>query len=61
MDLDQYRQASLHVWNTVAGGWGRERELMWAASRPAGEDMVSALDPQPGDTVLELAAGTGET
>jgi SAM-dependent methyltransferase len=34
---------------------------MWATSRPAGEDMVAALDPKPGDTVLELAAGVGDT
>jgi SAM-dependent methyltransferase len=61
MDLDQYREASLTIWNAVAGGWGRERELIWEGSRVAGEDMVAGLDPKPGDTVLELAAGTGDT
>ena len=61
MDLDQYRQASLNIWETVAGGWGRERELIWEGTRVIGEDMVASLDPKPGDTVLELAAGTGDT
>lgn len=61
MDLDQYREASLNVWNTVAAGWGRERELIWEGSRVVAEDMVAGLDPQPGDAVLELAAGTGDT
>ena len=34
---------------------------MWEGSRGVGEWMVEALDPQPGQTILELAAGTGET
>ena len=61
MDLEQYREVSLNIWNTVAGGWGRERELVWEGSRAAGEDMVASLDPSPGDSVLELAAGAGDT
>lgn len=61
MDLDEYRKVSLNIWNTVAEGWGRERELVWEGSRVVGEDMVASLDPQPGDAVLELAAGTGDT
>jgi SAM-dependent methyltransferase len=34
---------------------------MWESSRAVGEWLVEALDPQPGETILELAAGTGET
>lgn len=34
---------------------------MWDVSHVVGEQMVSKLDPQPGQTVLEVAAGTGET
>ena len=30
-------------------------------TRAVGERLVAALDPKPGETVLELAAGTGET
>jgi SAM-dependent methyltransferase len=61
MDLDEYREASLNIWNTMAGGWGRERELVWEGSRAAAEEMVAGLDPKPGDTVLELAAGAGDS
>jgi len=45
----------------MAQGWGRHRELIWEGSRAVGEDMVEALDPQPGQTVLELACGPGQT
>ncbi|HEX2127796.1 MAG TPA: methyltransferase domain-containing protein [Solirubrobacterales bacterium] len=61
MELEEYRARSLKVWDAVAAGWGRERELVWKATRVVGEDMVAGLDPKPGDTVLELAAGTGDT
>lgn len=42
-------------------GWEASRERFWADSRPVGEDLIAALDPQPGQTLLELAAGLGET
>jgi ubiquinone/menaquinone biosynthesis C-methylase UbiE len=45
---DEYRDASLRIWEEMAAGW-------------EGEWLVDALDPQPGDTVLELAAGVGDT
>jgi SAM-dependent methyltransferase len=45
----------------VASGWYAQREDIWMASRPVGEWMVRKLDPQPGDTVLELAAGLADT
>src|SRR5829696_4616322 len=55
------RQQSRVTWNAVASGWYAQREKLWKASRPVSEWMVRRLDPQPGDTVLELAAGLGDT
>jgi hypothetical protein len=55
------RQQSRDTWNAVAPGWYAHREELWKASRPISEWMVRKLDPQPGDTVLELAAGLGDT
>jgi len=34
---------------------------MWESTRAVGEWLVEALDPTPGQTLLELASGTGET
>ena len=45
----------------MAYGWYAQREHLWKASRPVSEWMVRRLDPRPGDTVLELAAGLGDT
>lgn len=48
-------------WSAVAPGWARRRAYVWAASHHVGEQMVDALDPQLGETILELAAGPGDT
>ena len=45
----------------MAAGWERRRAEIEKVSRSVSEWMVQALDPQPGDTVLELAAGPGDT
>jgi SAM-dependent methyltransferase len=58
---EDYRRHSREIWQAMAAGWDRERGWMWAASRPVSERMLEALSPQPGQTILELAAGTGET
>jgi ubiquinone/menaquinone biosynthesis C-methylase UbiE len=56
-----YRQASLGIWEQMAAGWEDDRRSIWQASRVVGEWLVDALDPKPGETVLELAAGVGDT
>ena len=55
------RQRSRAVWDAVATGWYIQREELWKNTRPVSEWMVRKLGPQPGDTVLELAAGLGDT
>ena len=48
-------------WERVAPGWERHRERTQAWNLPVSGRMVEALDPQSGWTVLELAAGPGDT
>src|ERR671916_2889918 len=55
------RQQSKAAWSAVAPGWYAQREELWKASRSVSEWMVRKLDPQSGDTVLELAAGLADT
>jgi ubiquinone/menaquinone biosynthesis C-methylase UbiE len=45
----------------MAAGWEGDRQSVWDDSRRVGEWLVDALAPQPGETVLELAAGVGDT
>lgn len=61
MPGDDYREASLSIWKEMAAGWEGDRERVWDDSHRVGEWLVDALDPQPGETVLELAAGVGDT
>lgn len=48
-------------WEAMAPRWERARGLMWRSTHQVSEWLVSRLDPQPGQVVLDLAAGTGET
>lgn len=55
------RDENLEAWRSVAGGWERRRELIWTTTRPVAERLVDLLEPRPGQVILELAAGPGDT
>ena len=61
VDPDEYKRTALENWQTIASGWERRRAEIEKTTGPVTEWMVRALDPRPGDTVLELAAGPGDT
>src|SRR5579864_7871953 len=48
-------------WQELAPRWERGRELLWDSTRTVSEWLVERLDPKPGQTILDVAAGTGET
>lgn len=58
---DDYRAESRRRWSDQAAGWESRRDLLRTATMPVSAWMIDAIDPQPGQTVLELAAGTGDT
>jgi ubiquinone/menaquinone biosynthesis C-methylase UbiE len=60
VDRDELHQAALASWETMASGWERRRAYIESVSAPVTEWLVQALDAQPGDVVLELAAGPGD-
>lgn len=49
------------IWNRLADAWDRNRDLIWSFTKPISEHLVQRLDPKPGETILEVGAGTGET
>jgi ubiquinone/menaquinone biosynthesis C-methylase UbiE len=61
MDPDDYRRTSREIWERMAPGWEDRRDWVWDSSRLVGEWLVDRVDPQPGQTLLELAAGAGDT
>jgi SAM-dependent methyltransferase len=56
-----YRRTSYEVWEALAPGWERWQAQLATALAPVRAWLVEQLDPQPGETVLELSAGAGDT
>ena len=54
-------EEGIAAWRSVAEGWEKRRPLFWDATRPVSERLVELLDPRPGQTLLDLAAGPGDT
>lgn len=59
-DLDAYREVSLATWGEVAPGWEARREWMHDVTAPVATWLIEHLDPQPGQTILDIASGTGD-
>jgi SAM-dependent methyltransferase len=57
----EYRTESLEMWQRVAPGWERRGEQLWQATETVSRNLVDRLALRPGDTVLELAGGVGQT
>ena len=60
IDLDSYREQSLQTWDRMAAGWEARNAWMADVSGRVNEWIVAKADPQPGQTVLEVAAGPGD-
>lgn len=60
-DLQEERERLLDGWDEAARGWGRQADRIQEAARPISEWMLGHAAPAPGDRVLELAAGPGDT
>ncbi len=54
-------EADLNEWEAVAQAWEANRERVFDFFRTASEWLVEAIDPKPGQIVLDVAAGPGET
>jgi ubiquinone/menaquinone biosynthesis C-methylase UbiE len=59
--IEKQRRETYEAAEAIAPSWERRRAYIEAVSTPVREWMLRELSPRPGDTVLELAAGVGET
>jgi ubiquinone/menaquinone biosynthesis C-methylase UbiE len=48
-------------WARAAAGWEKRSDWFREQTMPVSAWMVDAIDPQPGQTILELGAGVGDT
>lgn len=60
MDRDAYREQSRETWGTMAAGWEARNQWTNEAAGRVNEWIVEKADPQPGQTVIDLAAGPGD-
>jgi SAM-dependent methyltransferase len=61
MDAEAYRADSRERWEAAAPGWGEHRDALQRDTMEVSRWMLDAAGLQPGHTVLELAAGLGDT
>jgi SAM-dependent methyltransferase len=48
-------------WDSVSSGWAQHRERIFDGFRHVSEWLVASVDPRQGETLLDVAAGPGET
>jgi SAM-dependent methyltransferase len=60
IDLDTYRAQSRETWGEMAPGWETRHDWMMGITGRVNDWLADAVDPQPGQTVLDIAAGPGD-
>jgi SAM-dependent methyltransferase len=60
IDPEEHRAESRERWENIAAGWETSADLFNEGALPVAHWMVDHLAPQPGQTILELAAGRGD-
>src|SRR3712207_1324331 len=60
IDVDTYREQSRQTWGEMATGWEDRRAWLMAVTGPVNDWLLERADPQPGQTFLDIAAGTGD-
>jgi SAM-dependent methyltransferase len=59
MDATDFRRRSRAVWEAMAPGWDSRHAYFEEIARPVTDLMLERLAPERGQTILDLAAGTG--
>lgn len=60
-DAEMQRSEAREVWERKAPQWGVRAERLRKMGMPVSMLMIESIAPQPGQRVLELAAGPGDT
>jgi SAM-dependent methyltransferase len=60
-EAEELDRRQRELWRRGAQGWERRQASLREKTAPVSQWLVDAIGPQPGERVLELAAGPGET
>ena len=60
-DIEEQRERLLDGWDEAAKGWARQADRVQEAAQPISDWMLQHAQAAPGERVLELAAGPGDT
>jgi enediyne biosynthesis protein CalE5 len=60
IDAGQFRAAQQNQWDGAASGWSKWEPKMDPATRPVSERIIEMAGIEPGNRVLDVAAGLGE-
>src|SRR5688572_12960849 len=58
---EEIKRQKREFWDQAAAQWERRRELDVGATSDLTDWLIDAVDPASGQTILDLAAGVGET
>ena len=58
--LEQIREQQKETWNKFSPGWRKWDDFTMEFLKPMGEEIIRSLQLKDTDTVLDVAAGTGE-
>lgn len=61
IDPEAQRRECLERWDCASAGWAKAQVWLREEAAPVSQAMIDALALQPGQHLLELAAGPGET
>lgn len=59
-ELEQIREQQKESWNKFSPGWKKWDDMTMAFLKPMGSEIIRMLNIKDNDTVLDVAAGTGE-
>jgi SAM-dependent methyltransferase len=60
MDAVEFRDGQRRDWESAAKGWHDWQELIFDTTAPVSRRLVELAEIEPGNRVLDVAAGTGE-
>jgi SAM-dependent methyltransferase len=60
IDLEEHREQSRKAWGEVAPRWMERREWLVRETAPVIDWLVAKVAPEPGQTILDIATGTGD-